>query len=329
MFDFGFNNINKSSQIIIEESRKMGIKVEEIEADKIYLLSKKEIKQIVSIDLFFRTTAHANRVCLHKDTTKMFLSRSGISVADGKTFKNNQISQAAEYCNELKWDVVVKPVSYSQQGEGVHTQVASNKDLKKIWDKQNPEAKYLIEKKFVGKEYRLLATKNKFIAAIHRMPANVVGDGETSIAELIERKNKEEKRSDNPSDPRVKISIDASAKIFMKKNNLSLRYVPVKGKRVYLRGNSNISTGGDSVDYTDKIHKSVKKIAVESVRSIPGLFWGGVDIITSDITKKQAKGRYIVVEINSDPGIGMHHFPCYGKPRNVAREILLEVFKNS
>ncbi len=98
--------------------------------------------------------------------------------------------------------------------------------------------------------------------------------------------------------------------------------VPI-GKNIYLRKNSNLSTGGDSIDFTDDVHRDFQKIVIKAVRAIPGLAYGGVDLMSNrDISEKPTKGSYIIVEINSSPGISLHYDPIKGKTRKVAKEAI-------
>lgn len=96
-----------------------------------------------------------------------------------------------------------------------------------------------------------------------------------------------------------------------------------RDQKIYLRKNSNLSTGGDSIDLTDETHPELKKIAVKAINAIPGLAYGGVDLMSSrDISKKPTKNSYIILEINSSPGISMHYDPIKGKTRDVAKDVI-------
>ena len=104
---------------------------------------------------------------------------------------------------------------------------------------------------------------------------------------------------------------------------LAVGWRVVEEEKIYLRNESSVSTGGDSIDVTDLVHPDLKKIAIKAVRAIPGLAYAGVDLMTNkDISKKPTKNSYIVLEINSSPGIDIHHFPFKGKSRDVAKGII-------
>ena len=95
--------------------------------------------------------------------------------------------------------------------------------------------------------------------------------------------------------------------------------MPKKDEVVYLRENSNISTGGDSIDYTDDIPQVFKDIAVESSKAI-GAKICGVDMMIQD--HKDANSNYSIIELNFNPAIHIHSYPYIGKERNIAKKVL-------
>ena len=139
-------------------------------------------------------------------------------------------------------------------------------------------------------------------------------------------KNKDPRRGSGHSKSLVKIKVDDIVKELLKKQNKNLSSIPEKDEIVYLRPNSNISTGGDSYDVTSLVNPKVKKLAVKIIRSIPGLAYAGIDYLTKDITAEPTKRNYIIIEVNDSPMISMHHVPYIGKQRNVAGEIIDMIF---
>ena len=112
----------------------------------------------------------------------------------------------------------------------------------------------------------------------------------------------------------------------LQSQNLTLDSVPAKDDRIFLRLNSNISTGGDSLDVTDSVHPSVIEIAKRAVAAFPGLAFAGIDFMTKDITAEQTPGSYVIVEVNESPGYSIHDQPYEGKNRHGAYEFLCVLF---
>ncbi|MFZ2970445.1 MAG: hypothetical protein WA063_04820 [Minisyncoccia bacterium] len=263
----------------------------------------------------------------NKDLTRQLLKKNGISIPSGAVFNKNNTSEILDYCRNIGFPVVAKPTC-GAHGDLVFVGIENKKELDEAIKKiLNEYSCVLIEKMFFGEEYRIVATRNKFIAATKREPANVVGDGTHSIGELVEIKNSDLRRGDTYQDIFVKIKIDEVAEKMLLSQKLKLDDILSKGRIVYLRNNSNISTGGDSIDVTDIVHADFKRIAVKIIRSIPELPYGGIDIMSNqDISKKPTKKSYTILEANSSPGISLQHYPFEGKPRNVAKEIIDMLF---
>ena len=154
---------------------------------------------------------------------------------------------------------------------------------------------------------------------MHRVPANVVGDGINSIEELVDIKNRSSLRGKGYKTPLEKIELDENARLFLKHKGLDFNYIPKKDEIVYLRENSNISTGGDSIDYTDDMPNKFKDLAIKSSKSI-GANICGVDMMIEDF--KDENSNYAIIELNFNPAIHIHSYPYIGKERNIAKEIL-------
>jgi cyanophycin synthetase len=88
--------------------------------------------------------------------------------------------------------------------------------------------------------------------------------------------------------------------------------VPEKGRRVMLRNNANLSTGGSATDVTDDVHPEVAARAVAAAQMI-GLHICGVDVVCESVLRPLEEQRGGVVEVNAAPGLRMHLAPSYGK----------------
>ena len=149
------------------------------------------------------------------------------------------------------------------------------------------------------------------------MPANVKGDGVSTINQLVNEKNKERNRKKNPRHKKLKID-DESLRV-LRRQNFDLDSVPKEGQVVYLRENSNVSTGGDAIDVTDTIDDVIKKTIASAAATIPGLKVCGIDVIINE-------DGYYILEINSWSMLSMHHYPWEGKPRNVIGQLVEAMF---
>ena len=318
----GYEDLELSTQILMKESIKRGIKTEVIDrSDNFISLTKNNkieyIKQATktSKDNYVTVLAMENKV-----VTKKILQKHSIKVPNGSEFDNidDAISEIYNFINK---SIVIKPKSTNfGTGISIFSQGTNEEDIKKAF---KIAFKYdntvLVEEFISGKEYRFLVIGDKVVGILHRVPANVVGDGEKSIRQLVEIKNQSPLRGIGYKTPLEKINLDENAELFLNHRGLDFDYIPKKGETVYLRENSNISTGGDSVDYTDEISQEFKDIAVKASKAI-GANICGVDMIIDDYEDKNS--TYAIIELNFNPAIHIHSYPYIGKEREVAKEIL-------
>ena len=316
-----------STTLLSDEAIRRGIKVDHINyyQEKMAFLElsyRKHFEYIIGQNIS-KTSSAANYAVENKALTKSLLSREKISVAEGALFHKNKISEAYKFIKRIGYPIVIK-INDGAHGNLVYIGINNIKDCKRAIDCILKESDYiLIEKEFKGKEFRFITTTKKVLAVTYRDPANVIGDGIHNIKELVKIKNSDPMRGEKNEKPLTKIKIDNITKQNLIEQNIKLDYIPNKKQKIYLRKESNISTGGDSIDVTDKVHQELKKIAVKAVQAIHGLAYAGVDLMANkDISKKPTKSSYIIVELNSSPGIYPQRFPYKGKPRNVAGEII-------
>lgn len=171
----------------------------------------------------------------------------------------------------------------------------------------------LIEEYVKGMEYRFLVVNGKCLSVAHRRIASVVGDGKSTIKELIEEKNKEPWHflTGTP------VKMDEPVVEYLKLQGYNFETILPKNKRVFLRTNSNCSTGGESIDMTDFMPSYFKKIAEKAARAFEAKICG-VDIIIDDVEKEE----YSIIEINDNPGYSINEWPYEGEGQKIGIAIL-------
>lgn len=171
----------------------------------------------------------------------------------------------------------------------------------------------LIENYAKGKEYRFVVINGKCESVIWRRSASVVGNGKNTIKELIKMKNREPWHYLLQNE----VVVDGIVKRYLKAQGLTFDSIPKKDERVFLRDNSNTSTGGESIEMTDVMPERFKKIA-EKVSKLFNAKICGVDIIIDELDKEE----YTIVEINDNPGISINEWPYEGEGKNIGTKIL-------
>ena len=268
-----------------------------------------------------------------KDYAKFFMKKRGYPVASGKTFfKDNfakilrsdrTVGAAKKYAEKLGYPVIAKPNSQSQ---GAEVALVSNgkelgKTLKKIFEIDRVA---LIERYMPGRDYRVVVLDGKIISAYERVPLSIVGDGKHSISALL--KEKQKNFIEIGRDKRINFN-DSRMKAKLAKGGYRWGSVPKKGEKIYLLDNANLSTGGDSVDVTKKIHPGFRKIAVDLTRKM-GLRIAGVDIMATrgDITENPRNVKYYITEINAAPGLD--HYVTSGKEqKKIVESMYLKILR--
>jgi glutamate--cysteine ligase len=179
----------------------------------------------------------------------------------------------------------------------------------------------LIEEFIAGKEFRFFVIGDEVVGILHRVPANVTGDGIRTVRELVELKNQDPLRGKGYRTPLEKIQLGEAEAMFLKLQNKDFNTVPASGEVVYLRENSNISTGGDSIDFTDDIPDSYKQIAVRAAKALNVLITG-LDMIVPDISAEATDDNYAIIELNFNPAIHIHCHPFKGKNRKLNEKLM-------
>jgi glutamate--cysteine ligase len=323
----GYEDLELSTQMIIKEALNRGAEVDVLDRKAnfiaISLGGKTEyLKEATKTSLDTYVTFHLME---NKEVTKKVLARQKISVPRGAIFYNP--TDALNAYEEFKHqDLVIKPtttnfgtgvVILKRQGTLID-RTAYNQAVERAF---SFDASVIVEEFLEGKEYRFLVIGNEVIAVLHRVPANVEGDDIHTVEELVFLKNQNPLRGSGYKTPLEKIKLGTPELEYLAGQGKTAQYRPAQGEIVYLRKNSNISTGGDSIDYTDSAHKFYKTIAVKAARAVQARICGA-DIIISDITREPGEGEYGIIELNFNPALHIHGFPHQGKNRHPEKKVL-------
>ena len=275
---------------------------------------------------FFRTrgdkvTNEAVELAADKGVTKEILAKANVPVPQGKGFDEHATDEEIiEFSRTLHYPIVCKPTDASL-GMGVVTNLQNDAEFIEALHYVRHELEYdeiIVEEHAKGNEYRFYVVEDEVIAVYNRIPANITGDGIHTIEELIELKNYE--RRQNARLNSCLIHIDNEIISFINERGYDLTSIPKRGEYILLREKTNVSIGGDPIDVTDEIDDGLKKIAIDTVKAIPGLYHAGVDIIVNDETG--GKRTAVVLEINATAQIGGILFPLRGKARNIPAAII-------
>lgn len=182
---------------------------------------------------------------------------------------------------------------------------------------------FIIEKFISGDVFRATVVNFKEVFCVKQVPANVIGDGSSSILKLIEAKNSSPQRG-NPHDKNYtlyKISIDENTKKLLQKQGYNLESIPPKGKVVYLKESPFLRLGGDLVEVTKILHPENKKMFLEISRLF-NVRLVGIDFVAQDISVPWQNQKCGILELNTLPSIELHIYPSKGKSQNIVESII-------
>lgn len=318
-------HIGPSTGAICQEAKKRGVPVIKLGDTGLYQIGTGKFGKIIEATICSDTSAVGVDISCDKLITKALLEKHNLPVVTG--YRVNNTVDLVYYADKISYPVVLKP-QFGNQGKGVIVNIKNRSELIEAYNRLIKEYKEIMIEAFVeGKDYRVCVVDGKVVAAALRIPPFVVGDGVKSIRELIDKINEDPRRGSDHENVLTKIKIDEALSSKLQEEGYNLRTVLPKGLVVYLRGNANISTGGIAVDCTDIICEENKEICIRASSAL-GLNICGVDICCKDISKP-LKGQGAIVEMNSAPGIRMHHYPFEGQSRDVAKAIVDMMFKGN
>ena len=258
-----------------------------------------------------------------KDSTKTILGFHGVPVPEGDVTR--QADEAIEIANRIGWPVVVKPLDASQ-GRGIVTNVRCEDELRLAFeDAKRHRATVVVERHIAGRDFRLLVVNHKFIAAAERVPARVIGDGVLTIAQLVDVANEDPRRGQGHEKVLTKITIDESTVRLLSLRRMTPKSIPAAGEVVLLKTTANLSTGGTSIDVTDRVHPANIELA-ERISCLVGLDIAGIDVVAPDVETPLLENGGGIVEVNAAPGFRMHLAPTEGKPRPVGEAVVDMLF---
>ncbi len=326
----GFDDMELSTQLLIFDALQLGVEMEVIDRkDHFIRLTYEGHAEIVrNGNMTSKDTTISHFIMENKTVTKKLLDEQGYVVPRGGEYRT--IEEAiASYDKYRGQAIVVKPKS-TNYGIGISVfkkfpDRASYKEALEIAFKEDQAV--LVEEFVAGTEYRFFVLNGKVEAVLLRVPANVVGDGKSTISELIDKKNTDPLRGVNHLAPLAVIEKGSLEALMLKEQGYTFDSVPKEGVQVFLRENSNISTGGDSIDFTDEIHSSYNAIAVGIAEALE-VNVTGIDLIIPDYTKESTSANpgYSCIEANFNPAMNMHAYVTEGKGRRLSEKILEMLF---
>jgi cyanophycin synthetase len=268
-----------------------------------------------------RTSAIAESIASNKDLTKRLLASCGVPIPEGREV--DSAADAWDAAEDIGIPVVVKPTD-ANHGRGVFTDLNTRAEVEKAYEAALGEGSGVMVERFVrGNAHRLLVVGNKLVAAIRGKVLSVVGDGKSTVTELVESQINSDPRCGDaeefPLSPLV-LSESTIGLLELERQGLTPESIPAAGVEVLIKRQGDLA-----YDETDDVHPEVAAAAELAARVI-GLDITGIDLVAEDISRPLSETRGAIVEVNAGPSLLMHLKPAEGKPRPVGVAIANHLF---
>jgi cyanophycin synthetase len=315
--------LGPSTSSLVRAAEQRGIPWLRLNDQSLVQLGHGKFQQRIQATVTSSTSHIAVELASDKEETNKILATLGLPVPKQELAQSE--AQALRAARRIGFPVVTKPYN-GNHGRGISIRLATDEEVAHGYAVAREHARSVIIETFLeGDDHRLLVVNGDLVAATRRTPGHVVGDGEHSIAQLIDLVNQDPRRGVGHEKVLTRLELDAQAQKMLLAVNLIAESVPERGRVVLLRSTANLSTGGTATDVTDIIHPDNREMAERAVRAI-GLDVGGVDFLSKDITESYRAIGGGICEVNAAPGFRMHVAPSEGTPRDVAAPVIDMLF---
>lgn len=317
------DRLGPSTGSLVEEAEKRKIPWIRLNNHSLVQLGYGVNQKRIQATIASTTSSIAVEIACDKEDTKELLEAAEIPVPKGRIIYDEEDLENA--IDRLGYPLALKPIA-GNHGRGITTNVKNLEDAKEALRIAKEHSRRVIVEQFItGFDHRVLVINYKFEAAAVRKPAAVVGDGTSTIQQLIDKVNEDPRRGFGHEKVLTAITVNDQTINFLKDQELTVESVPKKDEEILLKPTANLSTGGTAEDITDQVHPSIITMC-ERVARIIGLDICGIDIMAPSLFRPMKETGGAILEVNAAPGFRMHLEPTHGLPRNVAEPVIDMLF---
>jgi cyanophycin synthetase len=322
---YGKVRLGVSTAALAEAARRRGIPVRRMGHLNLLQLGHGRYRRMVWAAMTDRTSAIGMETAADKMLTKCLLEEAGLPVPSGDIVTSAE--EAVAVMADIDGPVVVKPLS-GHHGEKVSIELSDPAEVSAAFREAATVCEHVLVEAYVpGRDHRVLVVGDQVVAAAELSPARVTGDGRSTIAELVALANTDPARGEGHDRPLTRLALGDTELAHLAGRGLRPGCVPAYGEIVQLRRNANLSTGGTSKDVTDRVHPDIARMC-RRVAATVGLDVCGIDLRLPDIGTPLPPdaGGVGVIEVNASPGLRMHLAPYEGSARDVAAQIIDQMY---
>lgn len=253
----------------------------------------------------------ARTLATHKEATKLALSTIGVPVPAGKVYEPTDLQSAVDEFASRTRAKVMKPSS-GATSTAVTLSLPDEDAFIEAWSlvrEKLPKAKILVEDLVEGFDVRVIVIKGRAVVAASRVNPFVVGDGQSTLEELVAARESDREKSAYLK--RYRTPIDDG---FLQSQGVTRDSVIPHNDVVLLNRSMNVAGGGESINVYGSISRELLNLAEKAASALPFQPIVGVDILTPGLSSRDG----VVLELNVQPHFDLHHYITYGEPVNVA-----------
>jgi cyanophycin synthetase len=311
--------LGPSTGSIVEEAIKRNIPYIRLNRSSLVQLGYGINQKRIQATIASTTSSIAVEIACDKEDTKNLLEAAQIPVPSGTIIYDEE--DLAASIKKINYPIVLKPVN-GNHGKGATTNIRNWEEALEAMAAAKKYGRAIICEKFItGRDHRILVINYKFVAAAIRTPAAVIGDGVSTVQQLIDKVNSDPRRGYGHEKVLTSIKVDDFTMNMLTDKGYTLDTVIKKDEELWLKPTANLSTGGTATDVTDLVHPS-NVFMCERIARIIGLDICGIDIMAENLTEPLADTGGAILEVNAAPGFRMHLDPTDGLARNVAEPVI-------
>ena len=315
--------LGPSTASLVKAAVDRGIPWLRLNEQSLVQLGHGKYQQRIQATVTGRTPHIAVELASDKEETNKILGSLGLPVPRQELVQSADAAWRA--ARRLAGPVVLKPYN-GNHGRGITINITGEDEVRAAFEAAREHSRsVIVETYLAGDDHRLLVVNGELIAATRRTPGHVLGDGKSTVAQLVEVVNSDPRRGVGHEKVLTKLKLDREAELMLERKGYTADSVPAAGEVVPLRSTANLSTGGTATDVTDIIHPDNRAMAERAVRAI-GLDVGGVDFLSTNIAESYKSIGGGICEVNAAPGFRMHIAPSEGTPRDAAGPVIDMLF---
>jgi len=312
-----------STKAIVKEAIDRKIPYQRLDEYNRIQLGTGKYKKIIRATITGDTSLIAVETVDNKFLTAKILGESGIPVP--QRIITQDVESALQFFNQIKKPIVIKPAT-GYQGKRVSINLNSEEAIRNAfeWTKEFDDD-VIVQEYISGNIYRLLIIDYKLVGAVQLQPPFIIGNGESTINELIDLLNNEAIREVGDKGMLSKVQIDEETLKIIELLGFNLNTVLPEKELIYLKNSGNLIQGALSADVTDVVHPFNRFIG-EHVSKILNLDVAGIDILAPSLQVPITETNGKIIEVNAAPDFRMHINPILGEKRTVQKQFIDMLF---